>query len=942
MLWLSVISRLEMQILGDLSMIKRMGKRRLCLVDGSGFIFRAFYSLPPLTRADGTPVNAVLGFCNMLHALSQDIAYDAMVVLFDTKHPTFRHELFPDYKANRDTPPEELVPQFALIREATRAFGFPAIEQAGFEADDLIATYARIGVEQDWEVNIVSSDKDLMQLIGPSVGLIDPKTMKIVGPKEVQAKFGVLPERVVDVQALAGDSTDNVPGIRGIGLKTAAQLISEYGSLDELLDRASEIKQPKRRESLVEQAEMARVSRALVTLKDDVPVEEPGLSSFERRQADPDVLRNFLAAQDFKALLRRLEPILGSSPEIPGVAKKEIGADSEPTYELVRTVSQLEEWVYKARHAGLVSVDTETTSLDAVSAELVGVSLAITEGHACYIPLSHVMSDDDVNTKAVPGQIPMETALNVLRPMLQDPAILKVGQNLKYDMLVLQKEPYHIRMHPIDDTMVMSFVLDAGRGGHGMDELSKRHLDKDPISYKEVVGSGRHKITFDQVSLEKACEYAAEDADITLRLYGLLKSRLVSEKMVSVYNSLERPLADVLVGMEAAGIAVAPDVLEKLSKKFSERIDKLSAKIHRLVGHEFNIGSPKQLGEVLFVELGLSGGKKTKTGAYGTGADVLEALAADGSELAEEVLAWRQLTKLKTTYTDALINQINSVTNRVHTSFSMVGASTGRLSSTNPNLQNIPIRTEEGRKIREAFVAGDGCKLLSADYSQIELRLLAEIADIQALREAFDRGEDIHALTASQVFEIPLTKIDGAFRRSAKGINFGIIYGQSAFGLAKQLGIPQHEAKEYIDLYFKKYPGISVYMERTQELARKQGFVETIFGRRCHVAGINDKNAMRRNYAARQAINAPIQGSAADIIKRAMIRLPVALANAKLKARMLLQVHDELLLEVPSDEIPETSGLVREIMEGAALPRRTMSVPLIVEIGCGDNWVEAH
>ena len=923
-------------------MIERAGKRHLCLVDGSGFIFRAFYSLPPLTREDGTPVNAVLGFCNMLHALSQDIPYDAMVVLFDTKHPTFRHDLFPDYKANRDAPPEELVPQFALIREATRAFGFPAIEQAGFEADDLIATYARIAVEQDWEVNIVSSDKDLMQLVRPNVALIDPKTMKTVGPKEVQAKFGVLPERVIDVQALAGDSTDNVPGVRGIGIKTAAQLISEYGSLDELLDRAGEIKQPKRREALVEQAETARVSRTLVTLKDDVPVEESGLSSFERKPADPDVLRDFLAAQDFKALLRRLEPILGSSADISSAAKKEIGPGSEPTYELVTTTSLLEEWVSKARHAGLVSVDTETTSLDAVSAELVGISLAITEGHACYIPLSHVMSDDGSKTKLVPGQIPMETALNVLRPMLQDPAILKVGQNLKYDMLVLHKDPYRIRVHPIDDTMVMSFVLDAGRGGHGMDELSKRHLDKNPITYKEVVGSGRHQITFDRVPLQKACEYAAEDADITLRLYGLFKSRLLSEQMMSVYQSLERPLADVLVRMEAAGISVAPNVLEKLSKTFSQRIEKLTTKIHRLVGREFNIGSPKQLGEVLFVELGLSGGKKTKAGAYGTGADVLETLAADGSEIAEQVLAWRQLTKLKTTYTDALIGQINSVTNRVHTSFSMVGASTGRLSSTNPNLQNIPIRTEEGRKIREAFVAGDGGKLLSADYSQIELRLLAEIADIQALREAFGRGEDIHALTASQVFGIPVGEVDGTVRRSAKAINFGIIYGQSAFGLAKQLGIPQREAKEYIDLYFKKYPGISLYMEKTQELARKQGFVETIFGRRCHVAGINDKSAMRRNYAARQAINAPIQGSAADIIKRAMIRLPAALANAKLKARMLLQVHDELLLEVPNDEISDTSRLVQGIMEGAALPSKTMSVPLIVEIGFGDNWVEAH
>ena len=916
--------------------------RHLCLVDGSGFIFRAFYSLPPLTREDGTPVNAVLGFCNMLHALSQDVVYDAMVVLFDTKHPTFRHDLFPDYKANRDAPPEELVPQFSLIKEATRAFGFPAVEQVGFEADDLIATYARMAVEQDWGVSIVSSDKDLMQLVRANVALIDPKTMKNVGPKEVQEKFGVLPERVIDVQALAGDSTDNVPGIRGIGLKTAAQLISEYGSLDELLDRAKEIKQPKRREALLQQAEMARISRTLVTLKDNVPVEEPLLSSFEGMVADPDVLREFLVAQNFKALLRRLEPKLGSGPDLPNVVRGDVGGIPEPTYELISTISQLEEWVCKARRAGLVAVDTETTSLDAVSADLVGISLAITAGHACYIPLSHVALGDGARAELVSGQIPMATALDMLRPMLQDPAILKVGQNLKYDMLILRKEPYRIRLHPIDDTMVMSFVLDAGRGGHGMDELSKRHLGKDPITYKEVVGSGKSQITFDQVPLQQACDYAAEDADITLRLYLLFKSRLLSEKMTSVYQLLERPLAPVLVEMESAGVVVALTVLQKLSRTFSKRIEKLGAEIYRLAGREFNIASPKQLGEVLFVDLGLSGGKKTKTGAYGTGADVLEVLAAEGSEVAAEVIAWRQLTKLKTTYTDALVGQINPVTGRVHTSFSMVGASTGRLSSTNPNLQNIPIRTEEGRKIREAFVAADGCKLLSADYSQIELRLLAEIADIETLREAFDRGEDIHALTASQVFGIPLGEVDGSVRRSAKAINFGIIYGQSAFGLAKQLGIPLHEAKEYIELYFKNYPGISLYMENTKELARKRGFVETIFGRRCHVAGINDKNAMRRNYAERQAINAPIQGSAADIIKRAMIRLPGALTRAKLRARMLLQVHDELLLEVPNEEVSCTSQLVKEIMEGAALPSKRLAVPLTVEVGVGDNWFEAH
>ena len=922
-------------------MNKKTGKRHLCLVDGSGFIFRAFYSLPPLTREDGTPVNAVLGFCNMLYALSQEVVSGAMAMWVDHKHPTFRHDLFSEYKANRDAPPEELVPQFSLIREATRAFGVPAIEQVGFEADDLIATYARMAVEEGWEVSIVSSDKDLMQLVRTDVFIIDPKTMKRIGSDEVEAKFGVLPDRVVDVQALAGDSTDNVPGIRGIGLKTAALLINEYGTLDGLLERAGEIKQPKRRQALLEQAEMARLSRVLVRLKEDVPVEEK-LSSLEAKAPDPEALREFLTAQNFKALLRRLEPQLGAAPADSSSLTETEDPLPQPIYELIQTTDQLGDWVDEAKSVGWVSVDTETTSLDAMAAKLVGVSLAITAGRACYIPLAHVVFGEDGAGKMVEGQIPMAKALDILRPLLEDPAIIKIGQNLKYDMLVLRKKPYGIRLHPIDDTMVMSFVLDAGRGGHGMDELSRRHLNVQPITYKDVVGSGKQKLTFDEVSLEDACNYAAEDADITLRLHGLFKRRLPKERMTTVYEVLERPLAGVLVEMEARGIAVAPKVLSKLSKDFAKRLEVLSDKIHRLAGHEFNIGSPKQLGEVLFDELGLSGGKKTKTGAYATGADVLEVLAADGNELAEEVLAWRQLSKLKTTYTDALIAQINPVTGRVHTSFSMVGASTGRLSSTNPNLQNIPIRTAEGRKIRAAFVAGEDCRLLSADYSQIELRLLADIADITALRESFGRGEDIHALTASQVFGVALADVDGATRRSAKAINFGIIYGQSAFGLAKQLSIPQREAKEYIDLYFKKYPGISSYMERTKDLARKYGFVETIFGRRCHVVGINEKNAARRNYAERQAINAPIQGSAADIIKRAMVRAPMALRAANLNARMLLQVHDELLFEVPADQIAQTGNLVRKIMEEAALPSKKLAVPLTVEIGFGDNWFEAH
>ena len=919
----------------------------LCLVDGSGFIFRAFYSMPPLTRSDGTPVNAVLGFCNMLYRLAQELECDGFAVLFDRPEPTFRHVIYPNYKANRDKPPEELVPQFSIIHEATTAFGFPAIDKAGYEADDLIATYARQARERGWRVTIVSSDKDLMQLVGDGIDMIDPKTMARIEAAQVVEKFGVAPEKVIDVQALAGDPTDNVPGVRGIGIKIAAELINIYGDLDTLLERSSEIKQPKRRQALQDQADSARLSRELVSLKTDVSVSTE-LDSFALSPPVLDVLRPFLIRQDFKALLKRMERELGGQSDGGDLPKVE--SENETSYELVQTVDGLSKWVEAAMRAGIVAVDTETTSLDSMSADLVGVSLAINPGAACYIPVGHgevSLLDRDGSegtsvTKDKRKQIPIKKALALLKPLLEDRGVLKIGQNIKYDMSVLAREPYNINISPIDDTMLMSFVLDAGRGNHGMDVLAQQHLGIHPIPYKEVVGTGKKQISFDQVPLTTACEYAAEDADVTLRLFNVLNSRLVSERMVSVYQTLERPLAVVLSKMESAGIKVDQNVLASLSEDFAERIEVLSAEIYQLAGREFTIGSPKQLGAILFDELGLSGGKKTKTGAYATGAEVLEELHMHGHELPGKVLDWRQLSKLKSTYTDALIGQINPMTGRVHTSYSMVGAATGRLSSTDPNLQNIPIRTEEGRKIRRAFIAEPKHTLLSADYSQIELRLLAHIADISVLADAFRNGADIHSITASQVFNVEASDVDPLLRRRAKAINFGIIYGQSPFGLANLLKIPQREAKQYIEAYFARYPGIVAYMDQTKEFAHSKGYVETIFGRRCHVPAIGEKNPARRNYAERQAINAPIQGSAADIIKRAMIEMPSALLEAGLNAKMLLQVHDELLFEVPESEVEETKKVVSETMECAALPARELQVPITVDIGYGENWSETH
>jgi DNA polymerase I len=921
--------------------------RHVFLIDGSGFLFRAFHALPPMTRPDGTPVNAVYGFTSMIMKLVDETDADHIAVIFDAGRRTFRNDIFPDYKANRPPPPDELIPQFDLVREATRAANIACVDMAGYEADDLIATYTRLAVEAGAKVTIVSSDKDLMQLVGERVRMKDPMKNRDIGPIEVEERFGVGPDKVIDVQALAGDSTDNVPGVAGIGVKTAALLINEYGDLEAVLARAEEIKQPKRRQSLIDHADAARMSLDLVRLKDDVPVDEM-LEAFAVREPEPDTLLSFLKAQNFKSLTTKFESRFGAAARIDAgapTAPVQTETKVDRDYELVVTRQALEGWVEAARQAGTVAVDTETTSKHSMRARLVGVSLSLDDGRACYVPLAHKASggqgsldlgESDGADEDAPEQIPFDDAVAVLKPLLEDPSVLKVGQNIKYDMQVLVR--HGIQIAPVDDTMVLSYVLDGGLHNHNMDELARLHLDVETIKFKDVAGTGKKQVTFDYVALDKALEYAAEDADVTGRLYRTLKPRLAGEHMVTVYETLERPLIPVLERMERHGIGVDAAALKALSQDFAARLTDLGEEIHTLAGRDFNIASPKQLGEILFDEMALGGGKKTKTGAYATGADVLEDLAAQGHDLPARVLEWRQLAKLKSTYADALVEQIDPETGRLHTSYAMAVASTGRLSSSDPNLQNIPVRTEEGRKIRRAFVAAKGCRFLSADYSQIELRLLAHVAGIGVLKDAFRDGLDIHALTASQVFGVPVEGMDPQIRRQAKAINFGIIYGISAFGLARQLAIPRGEAAAYIDAYFERYPGIRDYMDRTKEAARTQGFVTTLFGRKCHTPGINDKNPPRRNFAERAAINAPLQGGAADIIKRAMIRIPPALEAANLNAAMLLQVHDELIFEVPDAEIEATRELVVKVMESAA----HLDVPLVVDTGVGDNWDDAH
>ncbi len=990
----------------------------LFLVDGSSYIFRAYHALPPLTRkSDGVPVGAVSGFCNMLFRLLKEAKKSSVgvepthfAVIFDAPGDTFRNEIYDLYKAHRPEAPVDLRPQFGLIREATRAFNVACVEQTGWEADDLIATYATLARAAGADVTIVASDKDLMQLIEPGVVMLDTMKDKRIGEPEVFEKFGVSPDRVVDVQALAGDPVDNVPGVPGIGIKTAAQLVTEYGDLETLLSRAAEIKQPKRRQSLIDHADAARISLKLVTLARDVPVTTP-IEDLSVADIDGPRLVAFLKAMDFGSLTRRVAEATGAvaeaiekadvpvthwppaptgdgeattavavnraAPAASGAAETTpiapsdtaaspaaVPASTDPSivgtpaalaaaraaavapvdttvYETVSTLARLEAWIAEAREVGVVAFDTETTSLDAMQAEIVGFSLALAPGRACYVPLAHRSGGgglfDDAPT---PEQIPLRAALDALGPLLADESVLKVGQNLKYDAVIVGN--YGLEIRNFDDTMLISYALDAGRGGHGMDELSKKWLDHTPIAFKDVAGTGKSAITFDRVAVDKATAYAAEDADVTLRLWRRLKPRLAAEGLATVYETLERPLAPVVAAMERRGIAIDRQMLARLSGDFAQTMARLEAEITELAGEPFNVGSPKQLGEILFGKLGLPAPKKTATGAFATGADVLEDLAAQGHELPARVLDWRQVAKLKSTYTDALPSFENPRTRRVHTSFALAATTTGRLSSSEPNVQNIPVRTEEGRKIRRAFVATPGHLLISADYSQIELRVLAHIAEVPTLRQAFADGIDIHAMTASEMFGVPVQGMDPMVRRRAKAINFGIIYGISAFGLANQLGIARSEASAYIEKYFERFPGIRDYMEQAKAEAKAKGYVTTLFGRRAHYPGIADKNAAVRAFNERAAINAPIQGSAADVIRRAMIRMDDALAGAGLAAQMLLQVHDELIFEVPTAEVEATIAVVRRVMEGAAEPAVRLRVPLVVDARAAANWDEAH
>lgn len=873
----------------------------------------------------------------MMLRLVEDHAHDYFAVIFDAKGETFRNKIYDQYKANRDAPPEDLRPQFPIVRDATRALNLSCIEKDGFEADDIIATYAQVGAKAGLDVVIVSSDKDLMQLVDDRVCMYDPMKQRTIRHDEVVEKFGVGPDRVVDVQALAGDSVDNVPGVPGIGVKTAALLINEYGDLDVLLERAGEIKQNKRRENLIEFADLARVSRDLVRLDTAVP-DLPDLEDLLHEVHDEETLRAFLEEMEFKSIAQKMGMKVETQPVIETPQNQAEVPIADNKYELVTTIDALDRWIARAGEARLVAFDTETTSLDQQQAELVGVSLCIEPGEACYIPLAH-KSGDLINE--MPAQIPMAEAISRLKPMLESPAVLKIAHNAKYDTAILMHSG--IGVSPVDDTMLLSFVLDGGKHNHGLDELSDRMLGHKTIAFKEVAGVGKSQVTFDYVTLDKALSYAAEDADIAMRLHRRLKARLVPEKMATLYETMERPLIGVLTDMERQGIKVNPQILSRMSSEFSQDSARLEDEIYALAGERFNVGSPKQMGEILFGKLGLPGGKKTgKTGAYSTGADVLEGLAAQGHDLPARILEWRQVNKLRSTYTDALQNQINPRTNRVHTSYAMTGAQTGRLSSTDPNLQNIPVRTEAGRKIRSAFVAEPGCKLVSIDYSQIELRLTAHMADEETLRQAFRDGLDIHAMTASQVFGVPIEGMDPMVRRNAKAINFGIIYGISAFGLANNLGISNGEAKDFIDQYFQRFPGIREYMERAKLFGRDNGFVETLFGRKIHLSGIDDKNFAKRGFAERQAINAPIQGTAADIIKRAMLRMPQALSAAGLRGKMLLQVHDELIFEAPEDEAEKLVSVAREVMETACLPLIELEVPLVADAGVADNWMDAH
>lgn len=923
----------------------------LHLIDGSAFIFRAYHALPPLTRkSDGLPVGAVAGFCNMLQRYVEgNNGPDApthVAVIFDHSGKSFRNQMYDKYKANRPPTPEDLVPQFPLTRDATRAFNISCKEVEGFEADDIIATLATQARNAGGSCTIISSDKDMMQLVGGGVFMLDAMKNKLIDREGVVEKFGVYPERVVDVQALAGDSADNVPGAPGIGIKTAALLVNEFNTLEELLDRANEIKQPKRRESLLDNRAQIELSKRLVQLDCDMDLDFT-LDDLEVMDPVPKDLLSFLAKMEFRTLTKRLAeqmgaeaPLIESSVEAEqkNLSPKAPPIDAEK-YETICDASALQKWIDSVYSRGYVAIDTETTGLNDMRADLVGISLCIEAGSAAYLPLRHRDGEVDdlfATDRLIEGQMDLADALGMLKPMLEDPAIMKIGQNMKYDAKILAR--VGIKINPIDDTMLISYAQNGGLHNHGMNFLSERYLDHVPIPIKTLLGTGKSAITFDSVPIDEATRYAAEDADITLRLWQNLKPKLHLKKVTTVYETLERPLVPILVEMEMNGIKVDRDSLSRMSNGFAQKMAALEFEIHELAGRSFNLGSPKQLGEILFDEMSMPGGKKGKTGAYATGVDVLEELAME-HVLPGRVLDWRQLSKLKSTYTDALQEHIHPETGRVHTSYSIAGTSTGRLASTDPNLQNIPIRSEDGRKIREAFVADTGNSLVALDYSQIELRILAHIADIGTLKQAFADGIDIHSLTASQMFDVPLAEMTPEIRRKAKAINFGVIYGISGFGLARNLRIPRAEAQAFIDTYFKRFPEIRTYMDDTVMFAKENGYVKTLFGRKIHTPEIGAKGP-HAGFAKRAAINAPIQGTAADVIRRAMIRMPDAISG--IPAKMLLQVHDELLFEVENSAVDQLKLVAKEVMEQASLPTIKLDVPLIVDAGVGQNWAEAH
>ena len=934
-------------------------KKHLFLIDGSGYIFRAYYALPPLYRkSDGLPTGAVNGFCNMLFKLIEDTKSNSkpthLAVIFDNARKTFRNDIYSEYKANRGEPPEDLIPQFQIIKDSVKAFGIPSIELAGFEADDIIATYAKQAADKDWKVSIVSSDKDLMQVVTKDINLIDTMKNKSIGIDEVKEKFGVAPDRVIDVQALAGDSSDNVPGAPGIGLKTAALLINEYDNLENLLESAEKIKQNKRRESLLNNKELIKISKQLVTLKNDV-TDIQSLDTLNITNINYETLLPFLHDLELFKLKERLTKKNPNLQKINVISEKKISKEKinikkveknneqsadifleKSKYISITNINALELLIKDIRDQGYFVFDLETDSLDVIDANLAGVAICLDIKRSYYIPLAH----KDEHGELFKDQANFKDALKLLNNILSDSSLLKIGHNIKYDIAVLKR--YKIEVASFEDTMLMSYINDAGNHRHGMDELAKVHFNRDTIKFKDVVGSGKSQITFDYVEIEKATEYAAEDAEITFKLYLLLKKKLSDGKNISAYNYLEKSLVPSILEMEINGIKLNTEYLKSLSLEFEKKINILEKEIFKLCGVEFNIGSPKQLGDVLFNQLKLTPPKKTKTGEFSTGIEVLEDLAFEGNKVAEDLITWRQLSKLKNTYTEALQNHINKTTKRIHTSYAMASTNTGRLSSSDPNLQNIPIRSPEGRLIRKSFIAEKGYKILSADYSQVELRVLAHIAKIEPLVEAFKNGEDIHALTASEIFGTSLEKVTPDLRRRAKAVNFGIIYGISGFGLAKQLSITNHEANNFIKKYFDKFPGIKKYMEDTKALCREQGYVETLCGRKCFFPKIKDKNFAYRSFQERAAINAAIQGSAADIIKRAMIKIHAKNISNNDDCKMLLQVHDELIFEVKESKIDKFQTLIRQEMENALDPLISLDVPLLVESSFGNNWDEAH